>query len=125
MYDYCHRLWEETGGALDIAAGPVFDVWGFGFSSDSLPDADRIADALARSGMGRLVPRMEDALDAWDAVRDELTELEKYYTSREWKADFDADAAGKLPADLKRGVLSEDGIDSVLERFRDLEERIG
>ena len=64
MYDYCHRLWEETGGALDIAAGPVFDVWGFGFSSDSLPDADRIADALARSGMGRLVPRMEDALDA-------------------------------------------------------------
>ena len=68
--------------------------------------------------------QMEDALDAWDAVRDELTELEKYYTSREWKADFDADAAGKLPADLKRGVLSEDGIDSVLERFRDLEERI-
>jgi len=44
---------------------------------------------------------------------------------RAWKADFDADAAGKLPADLKRGVLSEDGIDSVLERFRDLEERIG
>ena len=69
--------------------------------------------------------QMEDALDAWDAVRDELTELEKYYTSREWKADYDADAAGKLPPDLKRGVLSEDGIDSVLERFRDLKERLG
>ena len=69
--------------------------------------------------------QMEDALDAWDAVRDELTELEKYYTSREWKADFDADAAGKLPPELKRGVLSEDGIDSVLERFRDLKERLG
>lgn len=69
--------------------------------------------------------QMEDALDAWDAVRDELTELEKYYTSREWKADFDADAAGKLPTGLKRGVLSEDGIDSVLERFRDLKERLG
>ena len=69
--------------------------------------------------------QMEDALDAWDAVRDELTELEKYYTSREWKEDFDADAAGKLPPELKRGVLSEDGIDSVLERFRDLKERLG
>ena len=69
--------------------------------------------------------QMEDALDAWDAVRDELTELEKYYTSREWKADYDADAAGKLPPELKRGVLSEDGIDSVLERFRDLKERLG
>ena len=69
--------------------------------------------------------QMEDALDAWDAVRDELTELEKYYTSREWKADFDADAAGKLPAGLKRGVLSEDGIDSVLERCRNLKERLG
>ena len=68
--------------------------------------------------------QMEDALDAWDAVRDELTELEKYYTSREWKADYDADAAGKLPPELKRGVLSEDGIDSVLERFRDLKERL-
>ncbi len=54
--------------------------------------------------------QMEEALDAWDAVRDDLKELEKYYASPAWKADFDADAAGKLPADLRRGVLSEDGI---------------
>ena len=69
--------------------------------------------------------QVEAALEAYDSVREELKQLEAYYTSREWKADFDADAAGKLPADLKRGVLSEDGIDSVLERFRDLKERIG
>ena len=34
------------------------------------------------------------------------------------------DAAGTLPQDLKRGVLSEDGIDDVLSDFRDLEERL-
>ena len=67
----------------------------------------------------------EEALEAYDAVQAELKELEKYYTGREWKADFDADAAGKLPAGLKRGVLSEDGIDSVLERFRELKDRLG
>ena len=69
--------------------------------------------------------QMEEAREAFDSVRRDLAELEKYYTGREWKADFDADAAGKLPTGLKRGVLSEDGIDSVLERFRDLEERLG
>ena len=75
------------------------------------------AEAVARQA--------EEALDAYDAVQAELKELEKYYTGREWKADFDADAAGKLPAGMKRGVLSEDGIDSVLERFRDLKDRLG
>ena len=69
--------------------------------------------------------QVEAALEAYDAVQEELKELEKYYTGREWKADYDADAAGKLPPELKRGVLSEDGIDSVLERFRDLKERLG
>ena len=75
------------------------------------------AEAVARQA--------EEALDAYDAIQAELKELEKYYTGREWKADFAADAAGKLPAGLKRGVLSEDGIDGVLERFRELKERLG
>lgn len=30
--------------------------------------------------------------------------------------DYEADEAGLLPADLKRGVLSQDGIDDLLER---------
>ena len=36
-----------TGGAFDVAAGPLFDIWGFGFTSDSLPDPARVAAALA------------------------------------------------------------------------------
>ena len=41
------RYKEETGGAFDVAAAPLFDIWGFGFTSDSLPDPQRVAAALA------------------------------------------------------------------------------
>ena len=46
--------------------------------------------------------------------------LSRYYGSRTWKEDFETDEAGLLPPDLRRGVLSEDGIDSVLERSEEL-----
>ena len=45
----------------------------------------------------------------------ELRELEAYYTSPLWKEDYAADEAGLLPKDMKRGVLSQDGIDHLLE----------
>ena len=67
--------------------------------------------------------RMEEAEEAYNSIRGDLRELEKYYTGSEWKEDFEADEAGLLPAGLKRGVLSEDGIDHVLERFRELRPR--
>ena len=41
--------------------------------------------------------------------------LTDYYSSKEWKQDFADDEAGLLPKDLKRGVLSEDGIWNILE----------
>lgn len=50
-----------------------------------------------------------------DASSDELEELSDYYGSAAWKRDFSADEAGLLPADLKRGVLSEDGLYDLLE----------
>lgn len=62
MYNRCHELWVETGGAFDAAAGPLFDIWGFGFRNGSNPSEEQIAAAISVSGMGRLVPRMEDAL---------------------------------------------------------------
>ncbi len=41
--------------------------------------------------------------------------LAEYYASDEWKQDFADDEAGRLPKDLKRGVLSEDAIWNVLD----------
>lgn len=46
-----------------------------------------------------------------------IRELDAYYGSEEWKRDFAADEAGILPPDLKRGVLSEDGIYNVLQEY--------
>ncbi len=47
-----------------------------------------------------------------------LRQLSDYYGSAAWKRDFAADEAGLLPKELKRGVLSEDGIYDLLEKFR-------
>ena len=50
--------------------------------------------------------------------------LEKYYTSGEWQIDYEADEAGKFPADMKRGVLSQDGVYDLLEKWKEWEEQV-
>ncbi len=56
------------------------------------------------------VDRLAEAFDAYEAVQKDYIKLSEYYGSAKWNDDYDADAAGKLPADLKRGVLSEDAV---------------
>ena len=46
-----------------------------------------------------------------------VSKLKEYYESPQWREDFEADEAGKFPKDLKRGVLSEDGIYNLLEEL--------
>ena len=38
-----------------------------------------------------------------------------YYESGQWLKDYEADERGELPRDLKRGVLSQDGIYDLIE----------
>jgi len=64
------------------------------------------------------------ALDKLEAEKEDLAQLGDYYGSELWKKDFDDDRAGLLPSDLKRGVLSEDGLWNLLEDYRDLKERL-
>ena len=47
-------------------------------------------------------------------IQEAIRILAEYYGSDDWKRDFADDEAGLLPKDLKRGVLSEDGIWNVL-----------
>lgn len=56
------RLYEETGGALDMASGPLYDAWGFGFTKDSLPSAAAVDSLKAVCGMGRLDENMSPAV---------------------------------------------------------------
>ena len=56
------------------------------------------------------------AMDRNSPERKKLLDvLSAYYSSDAWKRDFAADEAGLLPKDLKRGVLSEDGIYNLFE----------
>ena len=54
-----------------------------------------------------------------DSAQKAAEQLAAYYGSDDWKLDFAADEAGLLPKDLKRGVLSEDGIYNALEAWRE------
>ena len=70
------------------------------------------------------VMSLSAALDQYAEAQEAIATLSRYYGSRQWKQDFADDEAGRLPADLKRGVLSEDGIWNLLADNRDLIERI-
>ena len=69
-----------------------------------------------------VVRRLETALEDFAALQPAIAELEAYYTSAQWRKDFEADEAGKLPKDLKRGVLSEDGLWNLLSDYGRLKE---
>ena len=60
----------------------------------------------------------DGATDSLKAIKEDVAELSKYYGSELWKLDFAADETENLPPDLKRGVLSEDGIWNLLEDYR-------
>lgn len=70
------------------------------------------------------VKRLEAALDKWESVQEAIAALDEYYGSDLWKQDLADDEAGLLPDDLKRGVLSEDGIWNLLEDARAITARI-
>jgi len=73
----------------------------------------------------KAVMELSAALDNYEAVQEDIAELEKYYGSKQWKQDHADDEAGRLPADLKRGILSEDALWNLLSDVRELNNRLG
>ena len=71
-----------------------------------------------------VVRRLEAALKDFAALGPDIAKLEAYYNSPQWRKDFEADEAGKLPKDLKRGVLSEDGLWNLLGDYQRLKEHL-
>ena len=72
----------------------------------------------------KAVINLSAALEEYEAAQEDIKALDEYYGSKEWKQDFADDEAGRLPADLKRGVLSEDGIWNLLSDARELNNRL-
>ncbi len=69
---------------------------------------------MAMDKVSKAVRDLETALENYEDVEEELKELIAYYDSQDWRDDFEEDEKGHLPADLKRGVLSEDGVYNLL-----------
>ena len=70
------------------------------------------------------VSSLSEALEKYVVIQDKLQELAIYYSSEQWRQDFDDDSTGKIPKDLKRGVLSEDAVYNLLADLTRLEEQM-
>lgn len=66
---------------------------------------------------------LSDAVEKYSDVQEKYFELMKYY-GEEWRQDYEDDEAGKIPKDLKRGVLSQDGVYNLIEKHRELQMKI-
>lgn len=67
--------------------------------------------------------RARAALEAGMTSLPEFRLLSDYMDSGEWLADYEADEKGLLPAELKRGVLSQDGLYELLCQWNALGRR--
>ena len=100
-----------------------------GKSAPKIIREDSICELLQIERIKRMEQRFNNALAAFKdesaaslkAVKEDVAELSKYYCSELWKLDFAADEAGNLPPNLKRGVLSEDGIWNLLSDYREIQ----
>jgi GNAT superfamily N-acetyltransferase len=90
--------------------GEMFEMFRFEKILPSTPEA-------LQAQIKRITHYEDIMLRAQDGDKKLLRQLSDYYSSPAWKRDFAADEAGLLPKDLKRGVLSEDGIYGLLEKY--------
>jgi thiamine biosynthesis lipoprotein len=54
LLELAQRLHQETGGAFDIALGPLVRCWGFMGGQGRMPEPEQLAQARALSGMRHL-----------------------------------------------------------------------
>ena len=68
--------------------------------------------------------RYNEAAERLERLMPDIKELISYYESEKWREDFDTDERGELPPDLKRGVLSEDGVYNMIEELDEVMKKI-
>ena len=70
------------------------------------------------------VEELDTAVSALEASKPDLEALRDYQESGQWLADYESDEAGGIPAGIKRGVLSEDGLYDLLQRVDEVVSRV-
>jgi hypothetical protein len=91
---------------------------------DNAPEADSPASAEQLQRIARMeqllneasaaVSALDQAIAGYQAAEAAIAALRRYYEGGQWMEDFQADAEGKLPSTLPRGVLTEDAIYDLL-----------
>lgn len=66
------------------------------------------------------IRELSEALSAFEEVQPRFRRLSDYYGSDLWMRDYEDDEVGRLPKELKRGVLSEDTVYDLLTENREL-----
>lgn len=72
----------------------------------------------------KAVDGLSAAFEEYMKAVDLLKQLTDYYEGQLWRSDLEYDEKGKLPPDLKRGVLSEDAVFDLLTDEKELKDRI-
>lgn len=63
-----------------------------------------------------VIDNLNEAIERYLQVVPDIEGLVEYSQSDLFMRDYEADEMGLLPDDLKRGVLSEDGISGIVEK---------
>ena len=72
-----------------------------------------------------IVEKLREAIECFDGISDDIDDLNRYYSNGEWRKDFEDDENGLISRDVKRGVLSEDGLYDLLSLYDEMKERLG
>lgn len=54
-------VYSQTDSTVDVAAAPLFDLWGFGFTSDQAPSDSALAAVMSNCGMERFSGSLSQA----------------------------------------------------------------
>ena len=68
-FNRSREIWEETSGAFDPSAAPLFDLWGFGFSNRGNVSREAIDSILTFVGMNKM--HLETRGDGVHLVKDD------------------------------------------------------
>lgn len=83
-----------------------------------------VAMEAAFNRAAEAVKALSDALDRYETARIDIDRLTDYLESGSWREDFEADEAGFIPQEVKRGVLSEDALYNLLGDIVSLHEQM-
>lgn len=63
IFSHAVRIYNETDGVVDVAAGPLFDLWGFGFKSGDFPSDAKVREVMQACGMKRMLAENKGQLN--------------------------------------------------------------